>query len=72
MQVSDNPRFGLKPVVIEVLGAMLSQFQCDVVVVGNSRKLEDLNHISMIGLSFFSEIENDDLIDHVNRVGVRL
>ena len=106
MQVSDNPRFGLKPVVIEALRSVFSQFpEVDSVWVYGSRargthrpgsdidltiklvpgvdasssllsaireKLEDLNLIYMIDLSFFSEIENDDLVDHINRVGVRL
>ena len=34
--------------------------------------LEDLNLIYMIDLSLYCEIENADLIDHIDRVGVRL
>jgi predicted nucleotidyltransferase len=34
--------------------------------------LEDLNLIYMIDLSLYNEIENAELIDHIDRVGVRL
>ncbi len=34
--------------------------------------LEDLNLIYMVDLSLYSEVENADLIDHIDRVGVRL
>ena len=34
--------------------------------------LEDLNLIYTIDLSIYSEIENAELIDHIDRVGVRL
>jgi uncharacterized protein len=35
-------------------------------------KLHDLNLIYMIDLSLYSEIGNPELIEHINRVGVRL
>jgi len=36
------------------------------------QNLEDLNLIYMIDLSLYNKIENAELIDHIDRVGVRL
>ncbi len=34
--------------------------------------LDDLNLIYLIDLSFMSEIQNQDLIDHIKRVGIKV
>jgi len=36
------------------------------------RELDDLGLIYKIDLSFYQQIENPDLVDHIDRVGIRL
>lgn len=35
-------------------------------------ELDNLNLIYLIDLSFMDEIQNQDLIDHINRVGIKI